>query len=258
MVLIPSPVCEQDQPEQLQGCGESGSDVGQGGSTENPSGSCVFISIKDIGILQNVQCSPGSIKLHRQRHQLKNKNGRKEDHTNVSELHITQDQTDQDQRHGDAGGKVDNRHDGAADRQGGISSGVLDRMAAFMGCYTDGRNRRRTVDRIRQPQDFRPGIIVIGQVSGYALDGYILDPGAAQDHFSGLFGTDLSLAEYLAVFAEASVDISRSCDADQYSHYDKDVSRIKIRIIKWHDKSLLSIIGYTGLFHNTQTYHGIY
>ena len=142
MVLIPSPVCEQDQPEQLQGCGESGSDVGQGGSTENPSGSCVFISIKNIGIFQNVQRSPGGIKFHRQRHQLKDKNGRKEDHTDLSELHITKDQADQDQRHGDAGGKVDDRHDGAADRKRCISSGVLDRMAAFMGSYTDGRNRR--------------------------------------------------------------------------------------------------------------------
>ena len=70
MTLISSPVCEQDQSEQLQGCSESGSDVGQGSSTKNPSGSCVFISIEDIGIFQNVQCSSGSIKFHRQRHQL--------------------------------------------------------------------------------------------------------------------------------------------------------------------------------------------
>lgn len=142
MVLIPSPVCEQDQPEQLQGCGESGSDVGQGSSTENPSGSCVFISIKDIGTFQNVQRSPGGIKFHRQRHQLKDKNGRKEDHTDLSQLDIAQDQTEQDQRHGDAGGKIYHWYDGASDRKGSIPSGMLYRMAAFVGGHTDGRNRR--------------------------------------------------------------------------------------------------------------------
>lgn len=153
MTLISSPVCEQDQSEQLQGCSESGSDVGQGSSTKNPSGSCVFISIEDIGIFQNVQCSSGSIKFHRQRHQLKNKNGGKEDHTYLSKLEITQDQADQDQRHGDAGRKVYDRHNCTSDRKRRITSGVLYRMTTFVGGHTDGGDRRRTVDGIGQPEN---------------------------------------------------------------------------------------------------------
>lgn len=152
-MLIPSPVCQQDQPEQLQGGGESRSDVGKGGSTKNPSGAGVFISIKDIGIFQNVKRSSGSIKFYRQRHQLKNKNGRKEDHADLSQLEITQDQADQDQRHGDTGGKVYDRHNRTSDRKGSIPSGVLYRMTTFVGGYTDGGNRRRTIDGIGQPEN---------------------------------------------------------------------------------------------------------
>lgn len=99
---------------------------------------------------------------------------------------------------------------------------------------------------------------MVRQVSGYMLDGYIVNPGATQDHFGSLLGADSSLAEYLAVFAKASVHIGGSSNTDQYSCNDKDVSRIKIREKEWHDKSLLSIIGYTSSDHNTQTCIGIY
>ena len=99
---------------------------------------------------------------------------------------------------------------------------------------------------------------MIGQISGYALNGYILNPGVAKDHFGSLFGADPSLAENLAVFAKTSIYIGRSCKTDQYSCDDKDVGGIKIRIKEWHNKSLLSMIGYTGMAHNTQTCNGIY
>lgn len=99
---------------------------------------------------------------------------------------------------------------------------------------------------------------MIGQVSGYSLDGYILNPGVPKDHFCSLFSADPSLAENLAVFAETSVYIGRSGNTDQYACYDKNVSGIKIREKEWHNKSLLSVIGYTGMDHNTQTCNGIY
>lgn len=75
---------------------------------------------------------------------------------------------------------------------------------------------------------------MVRQISRYALDGYILNPGATQDHFSGLLGADSSLAEYLAVFAETSVHIGGSSNTDQYSCNDQDVSGIKIREKEWH------------------------
>lgn len=58
---------------------------------------------------------------------------------------------------------------------------------------------------------------MIGQVSGYALNGYILNSGTTQDHFGGLLGAYSSLAKYLAVFAKASVHIGRSSNANEYS-----------------------------------------